>query len=111
MKRDFGTRRITLVLAPVDMRFGYASLSRFAQERLFLDPDGGTDVVVFVGRHRKTAKVIWADENGGWLLYRRLQQKKFARFITSLESQTSMNFTVEEVLNFMDGGAAPVRKD
>ncbi|WP_456118592.1 IS66 family insertion sequence element accessory protein TnpB, partial [Sutterella wadsworthensis] len=67
--------------------------------------------VVFVGRHRKTAKVIWADENGGWLLYRRLQQKKFARFITSLESQTSMNFTVEEVLNFMDGGAAPVRKD
>ena len=65
MKRDFGTRRITLVLAPVDMRFGYAALSRFAQERLFLDPDGGTDVVVFVGRHRKTAKVIWADENGG----------------------------------------------
>lgn len=40
MKRDFGTRRITLVLAPVDMRFGYAALSRFAQERLFLDPDG-----------------------------------------------------------------------
>lgn len=76
MKRDFGTRRITLVLAPVDMRFGYAALSRFAQERLFLDPDGGTDVVVFVGRHRKTAKVIWADENGGWLLYRRLQQKQ-----------------------------------
>lgn len=111
MKRDFGTRRITLVLAPVDMRFGYAALSRFAQERLFLDPDSGTDVVVFVGRHRKTAKVIWADESGGWLLYRRLQQKKFARFITSLESQTSMNFTVEEVLNFMDGGAAPVRKD
>ena len=56
MKRDFGTRRITLVLAPVDMRFGYAALSRFAQERLFLDPDGGTDVVVFVGRHRKRQK-------------------------------------------------------
>ena len=111
MRLDFGNRRITLVLAPVDMRFGYAALSRFAQERLFLDPDSGSDVVVFVGRHRKTAKVIWADENGGWLLYRRLQQKKFARFMTSLESQDSMNFTAEEVLNFMDGDAPPVRKD
>ena len=57
MKLDFGDRRITIVLAPVDMRYGYAALSRFAQERLFIDPDGGGDVVVFVGKHRKTAKV------------------------------------------------------
>lgn len=93
MKLDFGNRRITIVLAPVDMRYGYAALSRFAQERLFIDPDGGGDVVVFVGKHRKTAKVIWSDVCGGWLLYRRLHQHKFVRFMAKLESQSVLNFS------------------
>lgn len=58
MKLDFGNRRITIVLAPVDMRYGYAALSRFAQERLFIDPDGGGDVVVLsesTGRRPKSS--------------------------------------------------------
>ena len=105
MKLDFGERRITIVLAPVDMRYGYAALSRFAQERLFIDPGGGGDVVVFVGKHRKTAKVIWSDVCGGWLLYRRLHQQKFARFMAKLETQTVLNFTADEVLSFLDGKA------
>lgn len=105
MKLDFGDRRITIVLAPVDMRYGYAALSRFAQERLFIDPGGGGDVVVFVGKHRKTAKVIWSDVCGGWLLYRRLHQQKFARFMAKLETQTVLNFTADEVLSFLDGKA------
>ncbi len=105
MKLDFGNRRITIVLAPVDMRYGYAALSRFAQERLFIDPDGGGDVVVFVGKHRKTAKVIWSDVCGGWLLYRRLHQHKFVRFMAKLESQSVLNFTSDEVISFLDGEA------
>ena len=57
MMFDIASRRITLVLAPVDMRCGYASLSRFAQECLFIDPDTGREVVIFVSkkkRHRQT---------------------------------------------------------
>ena len=63
MKLDFGDRRITIVLAPVDMRYGC----------------------------------------GGWLLYRRLHQQKFARFMAKLESQTVLNFTADEVISFLDG--------
>lgn len=58
MMFDIGSRRITLVLAPVDTRCGYASLSRFAQECLFIDPDTGREVVIFVSKKRGIAKLI-----------------------------------------------------
>ena len=111
MMFDIGSRRITLVLAPVDMRCGYASLSCFAQECLFIDPDTGREVVIFVSKKRGIAKLIWSDEKGAWLLTRRLRKQKFARFEQLLRTQEVLDLTPDDVWAFLNGSAVPVRAE
>lgn len=111
MMFDIGSRRITLVLAPVDMRCGYAFLSRFAQECLFIDPDTGREVGIFVSKKRGIAKLIWSDEKGAWLLTRRLHKQKFARFEQLLRTQEVLDLTPDDVWAFLNGSAVPVRAE
>ena len=50
MKLDFGNRRVTLVVSPVDLRMGFNKLALMADVYLDIDLGRKEDVVVFVSK-------------------------------------------------------------
>ena len=64
---DFTNGRITLVISPVDMRSGFASLAGIARTYLSIDVYKGGHLVLFINRNRDICKLIWTDQSGlGW---------------------------------------------
>ena len=72
MKFDFSDCKITLVVAPIDMRAGFNRLALLANAFLSIDVQQGQDVVIFLSKRRKIAKIIWADSKGTSVVTRRL---------------------------------------
>ena len=68
--------RIWLVAGITDMRCGFQGLSAKVQTALEENPLGG-NVFIFPGRHGDLVKVLWATEDGLWLLARRLERGRF----------------------------------
>lgn len=80
MNFNFNTGRITLIIAPVDMRAGYERLSLIAAGLFGIDVDAGKDFVIFISRPRKIVKMIWTAERGASHLTRRQKEGTFERF-------------------------------
>lgn len=57
--------RIWLARHRVDFRKGHSGLLAEAY-KMALDPFGG-DVVIFIGRHRRRIKILYADTTGLWI--------------------------------------------
>ncbi len=68
--------RVWLVAGITDMRCGFQGLSAKVQTALDENPLDG-DVFIFRGRRGDLAKVLWATEDGLWLLTRRLERGRF----------------------------------
>lgn len=85
MNFNFNTGRITLIIAPVDMRAGFERLSLIAAGLFGNDVDAGKDFVIFISRPRKIVKMIWTDERGTSLLTRCLKEGTFERFCTQYD--------------------------
>lgn len=103
MKLDFSGFKITLVIAPVDMRSGFGRLSLMARSFLEIEVEEGNDLVIFVSRHRKIAKLIWADEKGSCILTRHLYHGLFERFLAKSRDPSTQSFSVEDLMAFLDG--------
>lgn len=102
MKTDFGSGRITMIIAPVDMRSGYNRLSIIAHALFDINVDEGKDFVVFVSRQRQIVKMIWRDETGSCMLTRKLNIGRFENFLVK-EAQHTMNFTPDDLIRYLDG--------
>ena len=102
MNFNFNTGRITLIIAPVDMRAGYERLSLIATGVFGIDVGAGKDFVVFISRPRKIVKMIWTDECGASLLTRRLKEGTFEHFCAQDDCR-QRRFTRKELLQFLDG--------
>jgi transposase len=68
--------RIWLVAGLTDMRCGFQGLSAKVQTAIEENPMGG-NVFIFRGRRGDLVKVLWATEDGLWLLARRLERGRF----------------------------------
>jgi transposase len=68
--------RIWLVAGITDMRCGFQGLSAKVQTALEENALGG-NVFIFRGRRGDLVKVLWATEDGLWLLARRLERGRF----------------------------------
>ena len=68
--------RIWLVAGLTDMRCGFQGLSAKVQMAIEENPLGG-NVFIFRGRRGDLVKVLWATEDGLWLLARRLERGCF----------------------------------
>jgi transposase len=68
--------RIWLVAGLTDMRYGFQGLSAKVQTAIEENPLGG-NVFIFRGRRGDLVKVLWATEDGLWLLARRLERGRF----------------------------------
>lgn len=62
--------RIFVCSEPVDMRCGFGRLAQLARERVGEEPQSGA-LFVFAGKRALRLKVLWFDQNGYCLLYRR----------------------------------------
>lgn len=86
---------------PVDMRKSYDTLGAVVRVAMKKDVLVG-DVFVFVGRRRRTAKVLWWDGTGMVLLAKRLAKGKFAAPWESARAET-LKWTTTELALFLEG--------
>lgn len=70
------TTRIYLASQPVDMRKGFDGLSAIVAEVWKKDPLSG-HLFVFVGKRRDRVKVLFWDQGGYALYYKRLERGRF----------------------------------
>lgn len=103
MNLNFLKLRITLLVAPVDMRAGYGRLATFSQSLLGIDVDRKKDVIVFISKHRQIAKLIWADDAGVCVLMRRLNAGRFEAFMTRVDEAATKPLTQKDLNRFLDG--------
>jgi transposase len=68
--------RILVCTVPQDMRRSFDSLALVVKQVLGEDPQSGA-LYVFVGKRPTRVKVIWWDNNGFCLLYKRLHRALF----------------------------------
>ena len=68
--------RIFVCTEPVDMRRSFDGLALVAQQKVEHDPRCG-GLFVFANRRANRLKVLWFDDNGYCLLYKRLHQAIF----------------------------------
>ena len=69
--------RVVIATRPVDFRKGHDGLAALAQRELGLDPHSGL-IIVFRSRRGDRIKVLLWDGSGLVLVYKRLEDGKFA---------------------------------
>lgn len=110
MRLNFSDCKITLVVAPIDMRAGFNRLALLADAFLGIDVLQGQDVVVFLSKRRKIAKIIWADSKGTSVITRRLHVGCFEAFLARNSGPASKHFSMEDLMSFLDGEPILVRR-
>ncbi len=68
--------QVYLVTGITDMRKSINGLSIIISEQLGHDPFNGS-LFVFCNRHKDKLKILYWENNGFWLYYRRLEKGKF----------------------------------
>ncbi|PRX19606.1 transposase [Paraburkholderia sp. BL18I3N2] len=68
--------RIWIAAGVTDMRSGFPALAAKVQSALEDNPLGG-DVFIFRGRRGDLVKILWATDDGLWLLAKRLSHGRF----------------------------------
>jgi transposase len=99
-----GSTRAVRVFAyaePVDMRKAYEGLSALVRNELRHDLLAG-DLFVFVGRRRKTAKVLYFDGTGLCILMKKMSRGRFAAPWQRAEGKT-LELTISELALFIEG--------
>jgi transposase len=90
--------RVFVCSTPVDMRKSYDTLAAVVRDRLGRDLLDG-DLFVFVGRRRRTAKVLYWDGTGTCVLQKRLEKGLFAAPWSSKRHE----WTTNELALFLEG--------
>jgi len=70
--------RILVCTEPQDMRRSFDTLAQRVRDLLGEEPQSGA-LYVFLGKRPTRVKVLWWDQNGYCLLYKRLHRALFAR--------------------------------
>ena len=83
IKIDFTKQKLHLVITPLDMCCGFNRLAEIALVYLHIDVKKGMDLVAFVSKNRKIAKIIGYDNKGSILIARHLDEGRFERLTGS----------------------------
>jgi len=111
MQLDFSGYKISVALVPGDMRQGYFSLCTVAKALLQIDVDKGEDMVVFISKRRKVAKVICRDAKGPIMLIRYLDLGCFQRLLGRNGGKAVESISREELMLYLDGGQLQVKRE
>ena len=96
-----GTVQIFVCLTPTDMRKSIDGLAGLASTVLEQDPLSG-HLFVFVGRRRDRVKLLYWDEDGYALWYKRLETGVF-RLPTAAADRTSVTLSAADLAMLLSG--------
>lgn len=96
-----GRVKVFLCLAPTDMRKSIDGLSGLANSVLKQDPLSG-HLFVFVGKRRDRLKLLYWEDDGYALWYKRLERGSF-RVPAPAADQTSITLSAAELAMLLDG--------
>jgi transposase len=93
--------RIWLATTPADMRKSFDALAELVRHHLHNDPLSGH---LFVFRNRKSdrVKLLYWDEDGFVIVYKRLEEGVFP-FPAAVDGQTSVTLRAAELTMLLDG--------
>ena len=93
--------RIWLGSQPVDLRRSFDGLAEQVRQHLQADPLSG-HVFVFRNKRSDRVKLLYWDEDGFVIVYKRLEQGTF-RWPAASEGQTSVTLRAAELAMLLDG--------
>jgi hypothetical protein len=101
-------KRVWLARFKVDFRCGHDGLLGESY-KANLQPFRG-DALVFVGRDRRRIKVLYADENGLWVSYKRFNKGGLKYALKFISDPDYKKITVAELSLLLDGAAYTVHQ-
>ena len=101
MKIDFNNGKITLVIVPFDLRYGFYRLAQISAELLHIDINKCQDYVVFISKQRSIAKIIKYEISYLMILQIVLLRLKGTSVISFVGSQFIPNSLVEGFHEFV----------
>jgi transposase len=93
--------RIWLAVQPVDLRRGFDGLAACVRQHLCNDPLSG-HIFVFRNRRSDRVKLLYWDEDGFVIVYKRLEQGTF-RFPIAAAEQPAVTLRAAELVMLLDG--------
>ena len=93
--------RIWLACQAVDLRRGFEGLAEQVRQQLALDPLSG-HIFVFRNKRSDRVKLLYWDEDGFVLIYKRLEKGTFRWPLTQL-GQTGVRLRAAELAMLLDG--------
>mgnify|MGYP000882391597 CR=1 FL=1 len=93
--------RVYLCTSPADMRKGFDSLAALVREHLKHDPLSG-HLFLFVGRNRDRIKILYWDNDGLAVWYKRLEEGTF-RLPSAKSSGSSVELKASELAMLLAG--------
>lgn len=100
--------RIWLARHRVDFRRQHTGLLAEAY-RMALDPFAG-DIVIFVGKHRRAIKLLYADPTGLWLSWKKFTVEAMKTSVPFLADPSCQSITQAELAMLMEGTSYEVKK-
>ena len=110
MNIDFTKPKLHLVITPLDMRLGFNCLVQIALVYLHINVKKGMDLVVFISKNRKIAKIIGYDDKGSILIVRHLDRRRFEWLMGSVTGPAVKKLTVRELYLCLDGEEIEIKR-
>ncbi len=101
-------RYIHLAMHKVDFRLGHDGLLAKCYD-LGLDPFAG-DVVLFVGRCRRRMKLLFADDSGLWVGFKRFNSSTMKTKFKFLDDPKAKEISMGELQMFFEGSAYSIHR-
>jgi hypothetical protein len=95
-------KRVCLLHVRVDFRKMHDGLLGEAY-KLGVSPYDG-DMVIFVGRRKDRIKILFSDNNGLWVLYKRFHNGSLSKKFKFLDDPSTTVISPSQVLNLLEGG-------
>jgi len=92
--------RFFLYANPTDMRKSFDGLQGIVNNRLNRDVRSG-EVYIFINKRRDRIKFLVWDRNGFWLLYKRLEQGRFQKLLST--EKESLSIPYETLVMLLEG--------
>lgn len=100
--------RIWLARHRVDFRRHHDGLLAEAY-KMSLDPFAG-DIIIFVGRHRRAIKLLYADTTGLWLSWKKFTVEAMKTSVPFLADPFCQSITQAELAMLMEGSSYSINK-
>jgi transposase len=102
--------RIFACTEPIDMRRSFDGLALAVRDRIGCDPQQG-GLYIFTNKRRNRLKLLWFDQNGYCILYKRLHRAVFALPKGEGASVTIAGAQLAELLRGAEVQARDTRRD